>query len=140
MIKFKVENAESNDFIAIEEIENGKWITSYDESESPYSPKVEFNGVIKSDSPIRRRQFTGLCDNCCTEIYDGDILSEWVETEERTKQSFKQVYWDKKEGCWMLDHSYSQDKSNGTMLGFELKEYEYKVTGNIHKNPELLLT
>lgn len=137
-IKFRVEDTESNKFIATEEIENGNWKTWYNDGEAHLSRK-EFEGIVKSKHKIRRRQYTCFCDNFCREIYDGDIISDWTEVDGQMKQSFKQVFWNEKYGAWHLDDSYNQDKSSSTDLWLELHDFEYKVTGDVYKTPELLL-
>lgn len=83
-------------------------------------------------------QYTGLKDRNGKEIYEGDILSDWTETDEGIIKSFMQVYWNDEKGAWCLDHSYSQDKSSGDLLTDELFDGKYEITGNIHQTPELL--
>lgn len=83
-------------------------------------------------------QFTGLHDKNGTEIYEGDILSDYTETDEGVVKSFQQVYWDGEKGAWMLDESYHQNKSEGSLLSKNLEQFEYEISGNIYKNPELI--
>lgn len=84
------------------------------------------------------QQFTGLLDKNGKEIYEGDIISDVVETDEGLKQSFEQIYFEEKEGCYKLDNSLNQDKLSGIILAFELIDFDYIVVGNIYENPELL--
>ncbi|MCB0448459.1 MAG: hypothetical protein KDD03_13310 [Gelidibacter sp.] len=83
-------------------------------------------------------QFTNFQDCEKTDIYDGDILSDEVMTDEGLKMSLQQVFWDDKKGCWMLDFSHLQNKTSSSMLSNELLAYKYKIVGNIYENPGLL--
>ena len=83
-------------------------------------------------------QFTGFKDNKGVEIYEGDILSDWVETDEGIKQSLMQVFWCDKVGGWKLDNSFGQNKSNGDLLSDELAGFNYEITGNIYANPKTI--
>lgn len=68
------------------------------------------------------------------EIYEGDILSCSVDVDGEVIQSKNQVYWGEKEGCWMLDHSYSQDQSYGNPLSEELEIEDFEIIGNIYES------
>lgn len=83
-------------------------------------------------------QFTGFHDKNGKEIYDGDILSDWTETEEGKVQSFYTVFWGVKKGQWRLDESLKQNRRHHWPLWSELKNCDFEITGNIHENPELL--
>lgn len=78
-------------------------------------------------------QFTGFYDCEGNEIYEGDILGEFVETDEGLIQSNCQVFWSDNHGIWSLDDSFYQDKSISEPLWFELKGYKYKIIGNIYE-------
>lgn len=82
-------------------------------------------------------QFTGFHDKTGKEIYDGDIIGDWVEVDGKMEQSRQVVFWHE-EGQWMLDNSFHQDRSHFFSLAGELKDFEYEIIGNIHENPELL--
>lgn len=79
-------------------------------------------------------QFTGFYDKIGKEIYEGDVLSDFTETDEGLLQSKMQVFWNKTTGSWDLDNSFSQDKSNSVDLWLELNDYQYKIIGSIYLN------
>ena len=72
------------------------------------------------------------------EIYDGDILSDYTQTDEGLIKSFKQVFWNDFTASYHLDQSRNQDKSESRELWMELEEFEYEISGNIFENSELL--
>lgn len=78
-------------------------------------------------------QFTGFFDNKGNEIYEGDILSDSINTDEGLIQSKMQVFWCNKLGAWRLDNSYGQDKTSGDLLSDELADFAYEITGNIYE-------
>ena len=83
-------------------------------------------------------QSTGFFDKNEKEIFEGDILSDWNDVDGEQVQSFLQVFWCDKYGCWKLDSSINQDKSSGDLLSEELLSFVYEISGNIYENPELL--
>ena len=83
-------------------------------------------------------QSTGFFDKNEKEIFEGDILSDWNDVDGKQVQSFLQVFWCDKEGCWKLDSSFNQDKSSGDLLSEELSSFGYEISGNIYENPDLL--
>ncbi|HET8886807.1 MAG TPA: YopX family protein [Salinimicrobium sp.] len=91
-------------------------------------------GHFHEVNPESVGQFTGFTDKNGKEIYEGDILSDWTETDEGNIQSKMQVFWCEKTGAWKLDNSYKQDRSSGDLLSDELTDFAYEITGNIFKN------
>lgn len=76
--------------------------------------------------------FTGFHDKNGKKIFEGDILSDWTETDEGMVQSKMQVFWCESVGAWKLDNSYSQNKSSGDLLSDELAGFAYEVTGDVY--------
>lgn len=81
---------------------------------------------------------TGFKDIKGKEIYERDILSDFVETDEGLIKSFRQVFWSKIHGGWKLDYSFKQDIGGGIDLWFELNDFKYKIAGNIFENANLI--
>lgn len=99
------------------------------------------NGIwLRSDKldDIILIEQTPFTDKNEQEIYEGDIIGDWTEIDGKMEQSRLTVYFDEMLGQWMLDISYNQDLTSSCSLFSELKDFEYEVLGNIHKNPELI--
>jgi len=109
-----------------------------DEKGNPkMSDEVALGGFIPV-IPESVGQFTGLPDKNGKKIFEGDILSDYVEEENEILQSWQAVHFDTQLGQWMLDSSYKQDRTCSYALFNELKDFDYEVIGNIHDNPELI--
>lgn len=93
------------------------------------------DGVCNEDYILL--QYTGLKDKNGKEIYEGDIISDLVESDGELIQSKCQVYFDEMTCQFMLDCSAKQDLSFGTSLFQELEDFEYEIIGNIYDNPDL---
>jgi len=76
-------------------------------------------------------RFTGFYDKNGKEIFEGDIISYFYETDGKNTVVTQQVFWNQPTGSWHLDNTFSQDKTESLDLWMELNDYEYEVTGNI---------
>lgn len=85
-------------------------------------------------------QYIGLTDKTGKEIYEGDIVEQFVcgihqfKGKKCGRSTIWQVRWDKKECCFELHYL------SGSLFGDSMMSDgdEYEVIGNIHENPELL--
>lgn len=106
------------------------------------NPLIHFNGEINSfdekgeikgvyfTKQVKLLQYTGLKDKNGKEIYEGDIVSLFYETQ------ISEVRFNSKYGCWEVKVQLSIHSQGWDLLGNHLGESE--VIGNIYENPELL--
>lgn len=101
--------------------------------------EIENNNGYLTDNTIIE-QYTGLKDKNGKEIYEGDILEEFVcgvkmfKGKPCGRRTIWQVMWNDRECCFDLHYL------RGAVFGDSLMtvDDEYEVIGNIHENPELL--
>lgn len=93
--------------------------------------------TLEEFESLELMRFTGFKDCNGTEIFEGDTLVDVdTELEEGVKlqDTQQQVYWCEKLGCWKLDNTFIQNKSSGYLLANDLKDFRFKVVGNIYEN------
>jgi len=73
------------------------------------------------------QEFTGFLDKQGYEIFEGDILTDKVETDEGVINSKQKVFWNQPTGSWHLDNSFDQDETSSTELWMELNDFEYEI-------------
>lgn len=102
--------------------------------------KMLYRGLQPYDcehKEIQVMQFTGFKDCNGTEVYEGDTLIDVDVTLEdgvKLEDTKQQVYWCTKLGCWKLDNTFTQNKESGYLLANDLKDFRFKVSGNIYEN------
>lgn len=85
-------------------------------------------------------QYTGLKDKNDKEIYEGDIVEQFVcgvhqfKGKKCGRSTVWQVRWDEKECCFELHYL------NGSLFGDSMMsdDDEYEVIGNVHEDADLL--
>ena len=101
--------------------------------------EIENNNGYLTDNTIIE-QYTGFKDKNDKEIYEGDILEQFVcgvkmfKGKPCGRRTIWQVIWNDRECCFDLHYL------RGAVFGDSLMtcDDEYEVIGNIHENPELL--
>lgn len=109
------------------------------------SEAYEEDGVFYTDTTnatnnVVVEQYTGLKDKNGKEIYEGDVVEQFVcgvknfKGKKCGRRTVWQVRWNEEECCFELHYL------SGSLFGDSMMALgeEYEVIGNIHENPELL--
>ncbi len=87
--------------------------------------------IVNND--LHLMQSTGVFDDECREIFEGDILG--VESDEGTLNV--NVFWDEEHALFMFESKQHNEKEALAEL-LEDNSYPFEILGNIYENPELL--
>nr|DAS76967.1 MAG TPA: YopX protein [Caudoviricetes sp.] len=87
--------------------------------------------IVNND--LHLMQSTGVFDDECREIFEGDILG--VESDEGTLNV--NVFWDEEHALFMFESKQHNEKEALAEL-LEDNSYPFEIIGNIYENPELL--
>lgn len=101
---------------------------------------LHYSAYPYSDDDFIIEQYTGIKDKNGKEIYEGDIVEQFVcgvrkfKGKECGRKTVWQVRWNKDECCFEL-HYLSGSLFGDSMLS---SDGEHEVIGNIHENHELM--
>lgn len=103
-----------------------------------YSTEIGMGPVLEDNYIVE--QYTGLKDKHGKEIYEGDIVEQFVcgvikfKGKEAGRKTVWQVRWNEEECCFELHYV------SGSLFGDSLMSVDddYEVIGNIQQNPGLL--
>ena len=111
---------------SLADIDRGEWVYGYlfnVEGEIAYI----WNGVPHEVDSATVGQYTGLKDRNGKEIYESDLLLS-------VEMVWKVVY-DENLASFVLCTEYGR---GSTPLGEMIRSFDFKISGNIHDNPEFL--
>lgn len=119
-------------------LDNGEWVYGFvlfsqDKSEAVIAKLTATESVCEYVAPATVGQFTGLHDKNGKEIYEGDII---IEKLRRARKDGERLV------ICFDDFEYHGKNANGatTSLSLLVEYHTIEVIGNIHDNPELLLS
>jgi len=93
--------------------------------------KDRTTGFVLKENDYDLMQYTGLKDKNGKEIYEGDILSYGMWSDDKGSCIYK-VYWNEEDALFdTLDLRHNQEMTHVETFGAE-------IIGNIYENPELV--